>query len=319
MQACHQIEAMANHFWNSGAPHRAEPVEVTPDLASGILLSLNYEHQRKHLPRHSAFLAEAISRGEFRKFHDIHFAVRSGIPRLINGQHTLHAISTAAQPLWLCVHMQRAETPEEVEDLYSKFDVGRKRSLSDALGTASDIPGLSKREADSLGVAVKRIRMGFSEDRSNAPMDAVFESRSYTAVKKLMKEWQPEAELYYDIVRTAHRVLFHRSPVVAVGLLTLRHVQAMAKDFWATAANDDGLRNGDPRKAMVNWLRSHSVGAAPFSQHRAVISCWNAFYEGRTLTKVKIKSEASLNIAGTDIRVGASFRDRGKLVRDFKE
>jgi hypothetical protein len=304
------IETMGVQFWGSGLPHKAYDITVTPDMASTVLQGVNYERQRHHLPRHSAYLAEAIARDEFSKYSDIHFVVRDGIVRLVNGQHRLHAVVKAGKPVLFCVHFQRATTNEEVEAMYSKFDVGRRRSLSDSLGSSCEIAGLSKKEAEAFGVAVKKIRMGFSTDMKNAPMDAVFEVSNYESVKQMMRDWEYEAEKYFEAVRTVNRALFLRSPVIAVGLLTFRHQPEKALEFWTETASDDGLRIGDPRKALVNWLRQHNSQNAPTWQHRATIACWNAFFEDRVYRSVRTRSEASLRIAGTDIRVGADFRDR---------
>lgn len=288
--------------------HCAINAEMSPALATAIATKHNYQNQRPCSPKHVQVLAEAIRRHEFREYTNIDFAVLDGEPHLINGQHTLRAIAAAKQPVWLSLHFHRVENKAEIERLYSKYDIGRLRSIRDVMGEIGNELGLQVKERDTLAVAVKCINLGFRALSGGDDPSRIYEARDFELKKQLMRDWAKEARQFFQAIHPApgfNKGLFFRGPVLAVALLTIRHHQESAIEFWGGAAMDDGLRVGDPRKALINWLRNNSVGKAQTMQHRAAISCWNAWHKARKLMKVYPDTGASLEILGTDIVIAS--------------
>lgn len=124
-----------------------------------------------------------------------------------------------------------------------------------------------------------------------------------------MREWASEAGVIFGAMSLApgfNKSLFYRGAVLAVALVTCRYSPEKAIGFWGGAATDDGLRNGDSRKALINWLRNNSVRKAQAMQHRAAIACWNSWFKDKSLTKVYPDTGASLKILGTPIEISGS-------------
>lgn len=152
---------VSKEFFVMGDRHLALDVEITPEAALDAVNQYNYENQRICSGSNVLVLAEAMRRGEFREFTSIDFAVLDGVPHLINGQHTLRAVAAAQKPIWLTFHFSRAKSKQDIEWLYSKFDIGRTRSIRDAMGDIGDELRLSVKERDALAVAVGSINNNF--------------------------------------------------------------------------------------------------------------------------------------------------------------
>lgn len=300
---------LTKEFFQKGDRHLAANAEITPDVAVNLVTKYNYENQRPPSKKHVMVLAETMRRGEFREFTSIDFAVLDGIPHLINGQHTLHAISVAKKPIWLSIHLHRVSSKQEIEDRYSKYDIGRTRSLRDVMGDIGEELGLTVKERDALAVAVGWINGGFRPYSGNDDAIRIYEAKNFELKKSMMREWAREASAFFGCINPApgfNKALFYRGAVLAVALITLRHSKEKALEFWSGSAIDDGLRNGDPRKALINWLRNNPVGKTQTMQHRAAIACWNAWFKEKNLTKVYPDTGASLNILGTPIEIVGS-------------
>jgi hypothetical protein len=300
-----KLEAV-NFFQNKGCPHVAINALIEPHIALEIGNSHNYANQRPLSKSHSNMLAEAMRRGEFREFTSIDFAVLNGQPHLINGQHTLNAIVVARKKIWLSAHFHAVNSTQEIEKLYSKYDIGRKRSLRDSMGGIGEELKFSSKERDCLGTAVGWIQSGFRVVHSRDAADRVYESRDFELKKDLMREWSTEAAMFFSCAGEAsglNRQIFYRGAVAAVALYLFRFQTDRANEFFGGAARDDGLRTGDPRKSLINWLINNTSGASPNAQHRAVISCWNAYFTGRTYNKVFTNTDSALTLLGTPLEI----------------
>lgn len=309
MKACHSDDFMTFDLIKEsrdlsfvGDHHRAVNVFITPDVAAEYVTRFNYSGQRPFNRKHVMVLAEAMRRGQFREYTGINFAVLGGVPCLVNGQHTLRAIVDVQKPIWLSVHLRKVESEEDIESEYSKFDIGRSRSLRDVMGGIGDDLSLKAKERDALAVAVKWINDDFKTQGGADNAVRHYERKDFELRKQIMREWAEEAREFFGCLRLAPRpnaALFYRGAVTAVGLVTLRYNRDRAIDFWCASAADDGLRNGDPRKTLINWLRNNPVGKAINTQHRAASSCWNAWFRCASLTKAHTDSKSSLRILGT--------------------
>lgn len=281
----------------------APSAHVSPDQAFQWVTQFNYANQRDLKKSWVGTLAECMLRGKFASFTMITFAVLDGEPLLVNGQHTLHAIYQSNLTQTLMVQFRYVASHEELESLYSIFDIQRRRALRDQMGTIGADLNLSDGERNALAVAVKLLSLGMRPDFGRH--DPHFQANLIDAefIKAEMRSWAAESYKYFSFLRAApasNRDIFMRSHVVAVALLTLRYCDAKAADFWTQACLDDGLRIGDPRKSLHNWLRSNPVTKAQFQQHRAAIACWNAFYRGKELYRVMPSTDAALTALGCE-------------------
>ena len=62
---------------------------------------------------------------------------------------------------------------------------------------------------------------------------------------------------------------------MAVALVTIRYTGTDAEEFWREVAYDDGLAQGDPRKALHLFLRTTKLGAyEPHVYARYIAWAW---------------------------------------------
>ena len=297
------IFAMTECMDMNSISHASHDVHVSPAVALELVSKFNYAHQRPCSKKHVMGLAEAMKRQEFRPYTEICFAVLDGQPILINGQHTLNALGLSRDPLWLSFKFYLTKNAKEIESLYSTMDVGRTRSARDAMGGIGEELNLATTERDRLGVAAVFIHNGFQFVGGNITAAKAYESKNFELRKELMRQWRDEAATYFSCINAANvpranKEFFLRGSVVAIGLCTVRSNPKKAIEFWSTAVLDDGLRMGDPRKTLFNWLRANPVGSALHKQHRAATLCWNAWCEGRSLSNVYTATEKANSIFG---------------------
>lgn len=94
----------------------------------------------------------------------------------------------------------------------------------------------------------------------------------------------------------------YASGVMAVALVTLRHQPAKAVQFWRGIADDDGLRKGDPRKTLLQDFESRRVNYGTHLQRIIPsITAWNAFYEGRNISIIRVSESSQVLVSGTPI------------------
>lgn len=286
--------------------HATRDILVAPDLAQDWLDRWNYAHQRPRNAAHIADLAFAMTQNKFRAYSEIHFGLLDGRLHLVNGQHTLGGIALSGHAQPLCVHVHRVADANGLHALYCTFDIARRRSLRDAIIAVRDEIGLSKKQLEALGAAVKRIHVSFAEASSAATNKAkeFRDNDDYMDVIGRAMDWAADAQDYFTLIDAApanNRSGFIVADVVAVGLITIRAQRERALEFWGAATLDDGLRIGDPRKTILGWLRKSPTSMTRRGEHhRAAIACWNAYFTGRTLTKVHLDAQSSKSIAGCD-------------------
>jgi hypothetical protein len=268
-----------------------------------VLKWCRYERQRDETraKSHIASLSEQMQRGLWLQKTQIDFARVGSRLILVNGHHRMHAqVMSAVDILWNVVIHECADD-EEVAALYWKFDTTlRKRSAAnvlDGIGFAASM-GLSKLGARALWGAAPIISLGMRIYRyqSDAPM--------------LPDQRQEIASSYGHEARLAEAFLAEAPPAVrrkmftpsrfAMMVYTLRHQPEKGADFWDGFCRDDGLAKGDPRKTLLQDMHSRSSNPGLQAQHMmAIARSWNAFFEGRSTTILRVTGGA-VPIAGTE-------------------
>ena len=77
-----------------------------------------------------------------------------------------------------------------------------------------------------------------------------------------MREYAGEVDQLYAAVAVATKRtkrLVRRAAFLAIGLETMRFQPSKASEFWHGVAADNGLMNGDPRKALLDWAQINVV------------------------------------------------------------
>jgi hypothetical protein len=149
---------------------------------------------------------------------------------------------------------------------------------------------------------VQFIYTGFrkADDRQAATM------RSHVMRNQVAALWYPYAERYFALTEQAPgngKAALRRQSVAAVAMYTLRFQPEKAAEFWQGLAMDDGLRRTDPRKSLLEKLRSGDGARSIAFQMHAVAAAWNAFFTGRKLKEVHVRLDRPFRIAGTPVTV----------------
>jgi hypothetical protein len=285
--------------------HSNKQVKVTPAVAGDWLQHNIFARQRSMRPRHRDALVQEINAGRFIQGTQIHFVRFRNEQLLVNGQHTLSAIEKAGVPTTLTVLISVADTMDEVAELYSRHDNHLSRSVMDSI-KARDLHnqiGMSLKQATNVTAALRFIQGGFRSSHRNACQEDVLAG---------VKTWEEEGNAFFETIHGGgtDAVLLTKAPILSVAMVTFRHQEKKAREFWRQVAMDDGLRSNDPRKILHEFIDLTRVNRGPFIRGnktvtpayvaRAAAVAWNAFYSGNSITRINVVDpEREILIKGT--------------------
>lgn len=277
--------------------------KFTPARANAVFNRCRYERNRKETSAkaHIDALRREMRDGQWLPRQQIDFArLPDGKLILVNGHHRMLAQAESGVDIEWNVVIHDCGDMDDVANLFWRFDtVLRKRSISNVLDgvNAAENLGLSKYAAKGLASAAAFIDNGLSPPRSG--------TRIYTPAEKLglMSDWQIEAQAYDASIGSAANDSLRRKlfgvQIMAVGLITFRVNEPKASEFWHSVAMDDGLRRGDPRKTLVDFLRdTHASSTGLTATSAACARAWNAWDAGKVLTLIRV-GRAPVRIAGS--------------------
>lgn len=292
---------------------KSERVLVTPELAQRWLTERAYAGQRMRRDTHVRFLAEEMEKGRFLQGTPVAFATMpNGERKNLNGQHTLAAIALCGKSQVLTELSFPCRDDVDVAEMYGRFDVNLKRTISDlfaARGLANEL-GFTPTQLNAMGAAVKLIFSKFRSARNVSvhPDDLIVWIREYTDA----------AHMYFEVAAGMPQEIqksVQRSATLGLALVTFRFSWKVfgqkVDEFWSGAIFDDGIKNGDPRKVAHRHLLNTVIAGAGNSPHsnmsvtaaystRYLASCFNAYMEGRPLQMAKVMNDlAPIKIIGT--------------------
>lgn len=266
-------------------------------------LEATYQGQRSIRPHHIRFLRHLMRTGHFRAGAEIHLAKIGNEVFLVNGQHTLHAIVMERVPVWLTIIHIDCQTLAEVQHLYESFDRHLTRSLEDIYQADPDMRdlGWNKKQLVSIGSAMSLLASGFQNPTNT--LDMIAQLRDPFVRGDLMKAWSLEGSNAFQGLHGPARLraALMRSACMAVILVSYRWQPEKAHNFWPAVCRDSGLVEGQPARTLVHWLRETPAQTyRPEEYSRYVASAWNAYYEGRELSRLVARaSNNPIRLAGT--------------------
>lgn len=291
------------------AQAQGDTVRLAPAMARAILDSCNWQGQRPINPHRVERTRRWIEQGQWIGATSIIEFAMTPDQRvyLVNGQHRLTACLLTGQSIEVRLNIVPCDDMAAVRQLYACHDRddGRrtKGEVLDAIGIAESI-GISRAGARALYDALGFLRNGM-EPPGNAA--AAADARDADSRHAQMHDWAREAGHWEGIVAAAPAPVqrsLRRAGLTAVALYTLRHCAAKAQVFWRGVAEDDGLRRGDPRKALLIDLASRALNAG--GARLTVLqpaAAWNAWHARRELRSLRIREDDPLVIAGTPLGV----------------
>lgn len=275
----------------------AETVMMTPDQAKMFREEANFDLQRPLREANVKRLLAEMKAGRFIPGTPIYFATLPDSRMLaLNGNHTLEAI-TRLDPdaeVELTAIYQPVANLQEAAQIYSAMDLHRLRSWTDSLRAygADKLIDDSTYWTTTIATGLGFMMSGFTVSNDESIMDeaqiAVRHSRELRV--QIIRASEGPAKLYVAAASAGpDRKLFKRSAVAGVGIEIMRYQPSAGTEFFTQMAQDDGLRKGDPARALLHYLRNNRSGSgSDRTLHaKAVASAWNAFFARRQIQFVR--------------------------------
>jgi len=282
-------------------------VTISPGIARRIIDEANFPSQRRITEDRLYDQKRSIADGTWNPHHVIHFVrLEDGAFWLVNGQTRLTAIAECGTPQKIGIIIQRVKDEHEARRVYTEFDkstaVRTTEQLMNASGVATE-HGLPKQLATYLFSAVGIINNGMRVPTGSINNQQSVAARNTANKLRWVGEWAREAALFRDDISDAMpnmRRSLMRGGTMAVAILTYRHQEARAHEFWRGVAEGVNLKKNDPRLALARDIdnRNNAVGMGNVSVQQSALA-WNAFVQGRELKIIKVTDDWRLYIAGT--------------------
>ena len=231
---------------------------------------------------------------------------------LVDGYHRCQAIYTAMLPAPLLIFRQTCATMNDVGILYSRLDRGLPRSLADGL-IARDLTTETGFSVKTLRAAVSAVNIIRSEFRTATVLSR---KRSNDEKFDSLTQWIEALRTYETAISTASESTKRKlrlAPLMAVALTICRYQPEKGERFFREIANNDMLQVGMPQHTFFNKFivsdRSEIAAAGTIVICRWAVSCWNAYYESRFLSRVTSDpAPRPLNFVGTPYAQGKNQR-----------
>ena len=275
---------------------------ISPAMARTMRETMHFERQRPIGANHVARLAEEMRRGWFLAGTPIFICVLpDGQQVIVNGNHTLEAITESGVTLPLVIIRRQVRDMDEAAAAYATFDIHRARTWKNtlqAIGFGDEVP-----MAEKVIAALGLIQTGFTYAGNNE-----FDRNSRKARFELVPDYTTAAHVIAGCLENAPRIerqYIERAGTMAVALYTARYQPSLAEEFWGEMVRDDGLRATDPRKSFLRWCATNKSGAGSTRplQARAAATAWNAYFQKRDLDF--IRPIHTMRLLGTPLHKGA--------------
>jgi len=294
------------------APGQTETTIITPRMATDMIEAADFQVQRKLRRNHVRAIKNRIQEGEWRSgIQPIAFCISKPEKRVynVNGQHTLHAIAEAGNQIKMDLRSFMVDGREGAAKIFSFYDRQRKRSARDniqAFGLDEE-SGLSQTKLGHISSAVKFIRGEFKRpDAEGLKMEEHVHD---------VRKWMWYGKKYYETTADVYREVkdcLHRSPVLAVGLVTFRYAPKVAERFWYQVAWCDRIGRFDPRRTLQDWLLRYNLAGGSETEGRQISKAkmargveraWNHYYEDGEDATLKViqagNNNRDLRLKGT--------------------
>ncbi|HEY1878460.1 MAG TPA: hypothetical protein VGG68_00860 [Caulobacteraceae bacterium] len=295
---------------------------IDAELARRILNERVYMRQRRRTQQDTALWVALLERGDFEPDRQIWFGLLDGQLHLLDGQHRLAGVEASGIAAAFQVMIRPVADRDGLHVAYTHFDrAGRPRSLAEminALGLAEqyNLSRTMTREVWRAGVLIH-----FKFDLPHHLLDPVAFRDDDVRLSFAEPHWAT-AHLYETIIKSAPAKVKRRlnsAQVLAVALITLEQQYPTAYKFWKGIGDNDGLYKGDPRHTFLTWVSEHMFERTGHTGAMAASLAWNAFFEDRELTTIRVGAAFGVRIAGTTFRNGRSSNRRSLNTTDRED
>ena len=281
---------------------------ITPQLANQILNHCLYKGQRRlqqsHVDKWTTMIVD--DRGEFLRDQGISFGRLDGRLHLLNGQHRLHAVVKSGRTVSFDITIYECKDEVDLARHYARFDSESvSRSLKDIVANDAMVaPDFPASYVAKLCEAVMIIDSRFrnTSARKLPPGSRIRERRL-----ALAREWHRYAKQYKELskgIAIGKVARFYAQVPMAVALVTLRYQPKEAEIFWRRAMEDDGLKHGDPARALRDaWAKIGPNRTKHWTKYELgwlAAQAWNAEFQQKRIQRLTVptKKDADIYIEG---------------------
>ena len=255
-----------------------DQIDMTPEKAQS-LLQYNWEGQRSVNGVHVNYLADEIRKGEFTSAIIALATNGDGQFKMVNGQHTCMACAKAGKMIKIYLEKYETPKPEDLSQLFRKFDTNRPRTLDQMVKVESNSMGLnwSKKIANLVVSAASIIEGKQRLHKTQKP--------------KLLRDYLEPGFFVEEMIGGLKAKHMKKQGVVAAMIITWRVDQEDAARFWTNVRDGEGITREMPAYRLREWLMSSQYiqtnGMGKGTQSGEVItlhkimsksiSAWNAY------------------------------------------
>lgn len=264
-------------------PSTAQPLRVTPEMASDWRSFRTYEHNRRVSPAVSGKYQRDMESGLWKLTRQ--GLITDTVGKFIDGQHRLAALANASHdaltkhygepsiPFWIY--------PDEARDTFDAIDQGYKRQAAHLLHMPN---------ATTVAAGGRWLAALANQDVLGLPR---FQGLTNTEVYATVRKW-PELERYSSQVNNARLTTYivgaAHMAVLAQAARTEFGTPERIQEWFKGIMSGVGLDNYDPRLKLRNrFLVSHHTlkGTANRNTVYALIAkAWNAYAKGEGIAQL---------------------------------
>jgi hypothetical protein len=274
--------------------------KVSPLLAQQIIDRAPYEGQRHIHEEHIEKWAFMMIEGTFLEHQGISFGLMGGRLYLVNGQHRLRAVISTGKTIGFDITIYECESAEELDQLYSRFDTeALQRSTKDVIShdqlINKDFPA---QYLARLCDAVQYIEVRF-QNVARRKMPTIIRIKERRVVEA--HKWVREARIYREyskgvpVIKTRP---FFATLTLAIAVVTIKYAPDEAETFWKAAIRNDGLRVGEPARALLETWERKTKWTAYQRGHIAALA-FNASYRNEEMHRIVLPRNEPIFLEGT--------------------
>jgi len=258
--------------------------------------TMHFERQRKIARQNVQRLAAEMVADRFIPGLQIYIGVLpTGEKLILNGNHTLEAIRECGRAQVVTITHRGVRDLDEAGAIYAVFDIQKARTWLDSIKAHRLGEGLKQPNKILPGLGI--IQDGFVSTSGKLI--------SRPERFQMIEPYRDAIDMYWSAIAHApaqSTVLIQRAGIVCVALATLKYQPSLASEFWAQIARDNGLTEGMPERALLQWLRNTRDTAGHMARvlhTKAAALAWNAAFREEHRVILKPHSMSAFYLLGT--------------------
>ena len=272
---------------------------LTKEDAEAILQTMGFERQRDAGVVHIGMLTDMFTNGEFSPGSQLTFALNSGRPVLVDGQHRLRAAVAAAwEGLWH-IRVLWGER-QEAKGVYTLLDSYQKKRSASVIGRALGWDGLTER-MQSLIIAAAAYQNQWREEYDLPTGCKVPPVRDNInrGTERLPYFRLADRILSIGNASSQAKRKLTTAMVIAVMVESLVASEAEATTFWTSVVtNGDGIA-GELRDGLI---AGRPLKAKQYYNPRLAALAWN---QRNATGKLRKDNSRVIHLAGTTLEIPA--------------